>query len=93
MLTLELPVLVSVTPCVVLEPTLTLPKLREAGVADSCGAAASPIPLRPTDCGFPVALSFTESVPVWVPVPVGVKVTLMEQFALAASCAPQLLDC
>jgi len=34
--TFELPVLASVTPCVVLAPTLTLPKLTEDGVAESC---------------------------------------------------------
>src|SRR5260370_34878426 len=45
MLTLELPVLVSVTVCMALLPTVTLPKLRLAGLAVSCGVAATPVPL------------------------------------------------
>src|SRR6266436_1578759 len=45
MLTLELPVLVSVTVCMALLPTVTLPKLRLAGLAVSCGVSATPVPL------------------------------------------------
>ena len=93
MFTLALPVLVSVTPCVVLVPKATLPKLREAGLAESCCTPVTPRPLRPTDWGLPVALSLTEIVPVCVPEAVGVNVTLSKQFAPAASCVPQLLVC
>ena len=49
-----------------------------------------PVPLSETVCGFPGALSFTESVPVTVPTAVGVKVTLMVQFAAEARLEPQL---
>ena len=38
-----------------------------------------------------MALSVTVMVPVWLPVAVGVKVTLIEQFAPAASVAPQVV--
>jgi hypothetical protein len=41
--------------------------------------------------GLPVALSVTVTVPGWLPMAVGVKVTLMEQFAPAATEAPQVL--
>jgi len=49
-----------------------------------------PVPLSETVCGLPGALSFTESVPVTVPTAVGVKVTLMVQFAAEARLEPQL---
>ena len=41
--------------------------------------------------GLPVALSVTVIVPGWLPAAVGVKVTLMEQLAPAATEAPQVL--
>jgi hypothetical protein len=53
--------------------------------------ALAPVPVRPTTCGLPVALSVIVIVPVCVPVAVGVKVTLIEQFAPAASEAPQVV--
>ena len=40
-------------------------------------------------CGLPVALSVTVIVPGWLPVAVGVKVTVMVQLAPAATEAPQ----
>jgi hypothetical protein len=48
MVTGAVPVEVSVRGCVDEEPTVTLPKLRLAGLTVSCGvvAAASPVPLR-----------------------------------------------
>src|SRR5579864_3753959 len=42
-------------------------------------------------CGLPVALSVMVIVPGWLPVAVGVKVTLMAQLAPAATEAPQVL--
>ena len=44
-----------------------------------------PVPLRPTVCGLPVALSVNVIVPGWLPAAVGVKVTLMVQLAPAAT--------
>ena len=52
---------------------------------------AAPVPVRLTVCGLPVALSVTVIVPGWLPVAVGLKVTLMEQLAPAATEAPQVL--
>lgn len=52
--------------------------------------AEVPVPDKATDCGLPDALSVTERVPLRGPVTVGVKVTLMLQFAPAASVLPQL---
>ena len=50
-------------------------------------AAAWPVPLRGTDCGEPVALSVMETVPVRLPVAVGLKVTLTVQEAATARLA------
>ena len=63
-------------------------------VVDKLTAGAVPIvpvPLRLTECGLPVALSVIVTTPVRVPVVVGVKVTLMLQFAPAATVLPQVL--
>jgi len=50
-----------------------------------------PVPLKLADCGLPAALSVTLSVPVRVPVVIGVNVTWMAQLTPAASVLPQLL--
>ena len=52
---------------------------------------AAPVPVRATVWGLPVALSVTVIVPGWLPVAVGVKVTVMEQLAAAATEVPQVL--
>ena len=52
---------------------------------------ATPVPVRLTVCGLPVALSVTVMVPGWLPVAVGVKVTVMVQLAPAATDVPQVL--
>ena len=49
------------------------------------------MPVRLTVCGLPVALSVMVMVPGWLPVAVGVKVTLMVQLAPAATEVPQVL--
>jgi hypothetical protein len=54
---------------------------------------AVPVPLRETVCGLPAALSVNETVPVALPEMVGARVTLIMQFAPAASVEPQLLVC
>src|SRR5579864_199650 len=54
---------------------------------------ATPVPVRAMVCGLPVALSETVIVPGWLPTAMGVNVTLMVQFALAATEAPQVFVC
>ena len=51
----------------------------------------TPVPVRLAVWGLPAALSLTVSVAARVPVAVGVKVTLIVQFAPAARLVPQLL--
>jgi hypothetical protein len=52
-----------------------------------------PVPLRETVCGLPGALSVTETVPLRLPETLGVKVTLISQFAPDARVGPQLFVC
>jgi len=66
-----------------------LPKVRLVGAKLALDAA--PVPVRLTVCGLPVALSVTVIVPGRLPAAVGVKVTLMEQLAPAATEGPQVL--
>ncbi len=66
-----------------------MPKLRLVG--EKLTAGAVPVPLRPTVCGLPAALSLMLSVAFRVPVAVGVKVALIEQLPPAATDVPQLL--
>src|SRR6202007_1156019 len=74
-----------------LVPTVWLAKVSEGGERLATGAEpAAPVPVRLADCGLPEALSATLRVPVRVPEAVGVKVTLMVQFAPAARELPQL---
>jgi hypothetical protein len=49
------------------------------------------VPLRETICGLPTALSVNETVPLTLPVVLGVRVTLIVQFAPTARVEPQLL--
>lgn len=60
-------------------------------VGDESEKAATPPPRSGTTCGLPAASSVMVSVPVRVPVAVGVKVTLISQLAPAATEAPQVL--
>src|SRR5713101_6587422 len=53
--------------------------------------SAVPVPDRLAVCGLLVASSVTVNVPLRLPVAVGVKVTLIVEFAPAATDAPQLL--
>src|SRR5947199_78002 len=62
-----------------------LPKSRLVGANPTPGAV--PFPLSVMICGLPPALSASDSVPVRAPEAVGVKVTLMVQFAPAAKVA------
>jgi hypothetical protein len=84
------PVLLSLTVFDVLVVLICwLPKLRLVGEKLMVGAI--PVPVRATVCGLPVALSVTVIVPPWLPVVVGVNVTLMMQLPPAATEAPQAL--
>ena len=87
------PLLVRVTDCAaLLVPTSWLAKVRLVGERLTAGAlAAVPVPVRFTVCGLSLASSVMVIVPVRVPVAVGVKVTLMLQFAPAATALPQVL--
>ena len=66
-----------------------MPKLKLVGPKLMLGA--TPVPVRATVCGLPVALSVTVIVPAWLPVAVGVNVTLIVQLPPAATEAPQVL--
>src|SRR5207237_491154 len=81
-----LPVVVTVTAFGVrVLPSGWLPKPRLVGANPTPGAV--PFPLSVMICGLPPALSASDSVPVRAPEAVGVKVTLMVQFAPAAKVA------
>src|SRR5947209_2359186 len=58
-----------------------------AGPVNPKSGAAVPFPLSVMICGLPPALSVSDSVPVRAPEAVGVKVTLMVQFAPASKVA------
>src|SRR5207247_381976 len=80
------PVLVSVTVIGALVVASSwLPKSRLVGANPTPGAV--PFPLSVIICGLPPASSASDSVPVRAPEAVGVKVTLMVQFAPAAKVA------
>ena len=85
-----LPVLLRVTVCTVLVlPTAWLPKARLVG--ERLTTAAVPVPERLTLCGLPRALSVMLSEAVRLPLAEGVNVTLIVQWAPAASDLPQVL--
>ena len=74
MLTLELPVFVSVTVCgPLLLPIVTFPKLNEAGLTESCRIGATPVPLRAMLVGELGALLTSERLPVALLAVAGVK--------------------
>jgi hypothetical protein len=64
--------------------------VRLVGASEACGAV--PVPVSAAVCGDPVALSTTEIEALRLPAAEGVNVTVMVQFAPAASDAPQLFD-
>jgi hypothetical protein len=72
--TLAVPGLVRVTVCEPLPPTVTLPKFTLAGEAESC--SVTPVPLRATVLGEPVALLVMVMAPVALPVVAGAKVAV-----------------
>ena len=84
MLTLELPVLVTVTVCGLLLPTNTLPKLKLVGLAVSWNVAATPVPLSGIAVGELGALLTSDTEPVTLPAAVGVNAALNVALAPAA---------
>jgi len=84
-----LPEFVSVTVCAGLAVfSASEPNVSEVGASVTAGAvAAAPVPVSGTVCGLPVALSPTETAALRAPVAVGLNVTLIVQFAFAASDA------
>ena len=88
---------VSVTGCVVAEPTVTLPKLKLAVLTVNCGfAAAAPVPLSVTPAVLPVLeLLVIVNCPVAVPVAVGwnctCNVTDCEGFSVTGKLVPTRL--
>ena len=85
------PVFVSVMDCAALVVfTVWLANVRLVGDKLTPGEDV-PVPVRFTVWGLPLALSVMVIVPVCVPVAVGVNLTLIEQFAPAASVAPQVV--
>jgi len=80
------PLFVNVTLCAALVvDTCKLVNVKLVGLSVTAGAGgAVPVPLNPTLCGLPLALSVTFKLAVRIPVAVGVKLTLMVQLAPAA---------
>ena len=72
-------------------PPLLVPELGEIALTVGAELVPVPLPVRFTVCGLLLASSAMVIVPVRVPVVVGVKVTLIVQFAPAAKVAPQVL--
>ena len=89
-LKVALPVLVKVTVWSALVVCVGwLAKTRPVEERPAVGAL--PVPVRPTLWGLPAALSLRVTAAVRVPLPVGVKVTLIVQLAPAATLAPHVL--
>jgi hypothetical protein len=79
---------------VALVPTVMLGGLTaRLTVGTGGGIGEAPVPINAALTGPPAESLATVSVPVRTPPPVGVKVTLMLQLAVAASVAPQSSDC
>ncbi len=85
-----LPVFVTVMFCAgLVVPTPWLGKLRLVGEKLTPGTA--PVPVRFSVWGLPLPLSVMVTVPVRVPVSLGVKVTLIRHEAPTLTEAPQVL--
>ena len=65
-----------VTVCIALAPVVRLPKLRDAGDADSWSVEAMPVPLKGTTSGEFVVLLISVMLPEAEPAEAGVKPTL-----------------
>jgi len=80
------PVLVSVTVCEGL--VVPIGSDGKVGGADKLTTGPVPVPLKPTVCGLPLALSVKLSEALKLPVADGVNVTLTVQVLLGATAAP-----
>jgi hypothetical protein len=84
------PVLDKVTACAaLLVPNNWLLNVSEVG--ERLTAGATPVPVRLTAWGLPLALSVIVTAALRAPVAVGLNVTLMVQLAAAATLVPQVL--
>jgi hypothetical protein len=82
--TLEVPLLVSVTARLLPDPTFTFPKLRLPGFAPSRKVAATaPVPLRGIDSGEPGPLLVIEILPLVLPEEAGENLAVKEVFCPA----------
>jgi len=75
--TLELPMLLRITFCELLLPTLTVLKLKLVGLAESCSVVTTPVPLMVTVSGEFVASLTTVTLPVMLPPLVGAMTTVI----------------
>ena len=92
MLAAAVPVFETVTGCeALLLPSTCAEKV--SALLDTPMTGAVPVPVRETVCGLFAALSVMVSMPLRVPLAVGVKVTLTVQVVLGARLVPQLLVC
>jgi hypothetical protein len=73
-----------------LVPSVCAAKLSEAGLSETTGAA-KPVPLKLIVSGLLAALLLITMLPLRAPTAVGVKVTLIVQFAPCARVAPQVV--
>jgi hypothetical protein len=74
---------------VLVVPTVCEENARAFGLRLAIGA--SPVPVRPTVCGLPGALSLTDRLAMRDPPAVGVKLTLTTHVPAGAKCPTQLL--
>jgi hypothetical protein len=89
------PVLVTVIACgPAVDPTVVVPvKVKDVGVNETNGAAAVLVPDNASVCGLVAALSVTCSVALNDPALAGLNVTVIEQFAFAASVDEHVFVC
>ena len=73
----ELLLFVSVTFCVLLVPTVALPKFSEVGLVDSCRLGATAVPLSATAVGDAGALLARDKLPLTLPELAGANVTVI----------------
>lgn len=79
--TLELPLLVTLTFCVLLLPTCTLPKFKLDGLLSNCSVEDTPVPLREIVKGEFGALLASDKLPLSDPAEVGAKTTVKVELA------------
>ena len=86
--TLTFPVLVTASDCVVVLPTVMLPKATVGGLAVSCATGAGePVPLNARGVGESDALLTNETLPLIDPVADGAKLSKKEVVPPAANVA------